>query len=280
MSYTETEKEVIGLCVSLEAAGDMANHALLDVRKVERYPGEAEVYFKTHIHQQLFLIRLLDFVSEKSSGQLIGHKGSCLSLLRQACESRKFDVEGSVSALSKAVDELEAWLGHKGRIKLWLPTLEIETEIEVSRLDFLFVSANHSKHNLSRLSGVTRKVKTLLHEGGYSVDAEHIPLALDDFREHLSENYFVYYGTWLSELINNLVWGVHLYLRPQYYQSYRFTGDPSFPKYEYIYPSDVVSRVSRQWFWRLMNNVRSDPYIERFKGAHYLKEQSSLERHK
>ncbi|MBN2722230.1 MAG: hypothetical protein JXQ77_05375 [Campylobacterales bacterium] len=277
MNYTETEKEVIGLCVSLEAAGDMANHALLEMRRVEQCPDEAEVYFKTHIHQQLFLIRLLDFVSENSNGQLTGHKGSCLSLLKQASKSRKFDIEGSVKSLSKAVEELEAWLNYKRRIKLWLPTLDLKAEIEVSRLDFLFIAANHSKHNLSRLSGVTSRIKNLLSKNGYSVDVEHIPLALDDFQEHLNGNYFIYYGTLLCELINNLIWGVHLYLHPQYLKSYVFTNEVSFLRYEYVYPDDVVSQVPRQWFWRLMNNVRSNPYIERFRGAHYLKEQSSLE---
>ncbi len=42
MAYNAAEKEAIGLCVSLEAVGDMANHALLELRDVSMYPGEVE----------------------------------------------------------------------------------------------------------------------------------------------------------------------------------------------------------------------------------------------
>jgi hypothetical protein len=31
MNYSTAEIETIGLCISLEAVGDMANHALLDL---------------------------------------------------------------------------------------------------------------------------------------------------------------------------------------------------------------------------------------------------------
>ncbi len=78
MTYSPTEKEAIGLCISLEAVRDMANHALLELRDVSMCPGEVEVYFHTHIHQDLFIIRLLDFVKESGDSKLTGVSGSCL----------------------------------------------------------------------------------------------------------------------------------------------------------------------------------------------------------
>lgn len=54
MSYDTAEIEVIGLCISLEAVGDMVNHALFELRDVSMYPGEVEVFFHTQIHQELF----------------------------------------------------------------------------------------------------------------------------------------------------------------------------------------------------------------------------------
>jgi hypothetical protein len=111
---------------------------------------------------------------------------------------------------------------------------------------------------------------------GYSVPEEQIPLALDDFREHLAENYFIYYSTWLAELLNNVRWGIQTYLTPTFTRSYR-VGPEDSPVYSYEYPSDIHQDIPRQWFWRLMNNVRARPYLKKFVGARYLKEESSLE---
>jgi hypothetical protein len=276
MTYSAAELETIGLCICLEALGDIANHALLELRDVSSLPGETEVYFHTSIHEELFLIRLLDFVKEKNDRVLTGVSGSCLDVLKSACVSRSFNVEDSVEALRKPLDELEGWLYHKSPLTIWLPTLDIDASIEASRLDFLRISGNHSKHNLSRLTGVSKDIANILTSHGYSVPLELIPLALDDFREHLEENFFVYYGTWLAELVNNVRWGLQDYLLPIFHSSYTpVAGDP--PAYRYIYPVSIQHDIPRQWFWRLMNNVRACPYLKRFRGAHYLKKKSSLE---
>ena len=276
MSYNATEKETIGLCICLEALGDIANHALLELRDVATLPGETEVYFHTRIHEELFLIRLLDFAREKTDSALTGVSGSCLDLLTAACDSGSFDVDGSVVKLQDPLDELKEWLDEKSPMTLWLPTLDINATIRPSRLDFLRISGNHSKHNLSRLTRVSRDIENLLAAHGYSVPLEMIPLALDDFREHLQENFFVYYGTWLAELVNNVRWGAQDYLMPIFRQTYTpILEDP--PAYRYTYPTNVHKEIPRQWFWRLMNNVRAGPYLKKFRGAHYLKKKSSLE---
>jgi len=276
MTYNEAEKEAIGLCISLEAVNDMANHALLELREVSNYPGEVEVYFHTHIHQQLFIIRLLDFAKETGDSRLTGVTGSCLQVLQSACTTCSFDRNGSSEALKGAVNDLDSWLRYETPIKLWLPTLDIEADIEVSRLDFLSISGNHFKHNLSRLTGVSMDIHTILEKNGYIVPIEQIPLALDDFRGHLQENYFIYYGTWLAELLNNIRWGIQVYLRPLFLMSYK-KEKPEDIMYRYEYPKEIQQEAPRQWFWRLLNNIRSEPYLKPFKGAHYLKEQSSLE---
>lgn len=276
MNYSAAERETIGLCICLEAINDIANHSLLILRDVSAYPGEAEALFKSGVHRDLFLIRLLDFVKETGSKQLTGVMGSCLAVLKQACTTQCFNVNGSVTELQNSVEALYAWLSEKKEITLWLPTLDINAKITISRLDYLNITGNHSKHNLSRLTGVSRNVATMLAEHGYSVPEEQIPLALDDFREHLAENYFVYYGTWLTELLNNLRWGLQSYLTPVFVASYKADQADS-PMYKYKYPSEITNPIAREWFWRLMNNIRSRPYLKKFSGAHYLKKESSLE---
>jgi hypothetical protein len=54
MAYNVAEKETIGLCIALEAITDIANQALLDLRDIASLPGEAEVHFRSPVHQQLF----------------------------------------------------------------------------------------------------------------------------------------------------------------------------------------------------------------------------------
>jgi len=276
MIYNTAEKEVIGLCISLEAVGEMVNHALLELRKVSMYPGEVEVYFHTHIHRDLFIIRLLDFVKESGDSCLTGVSGSCVTVLQSACDSRSFDQENSIEYLKNSVTEFYKWLNYKTLIKLWLPTLDIEADIEVSRLDFILISGNYCKHNLSRLTGVSKRIHSILEKNGYLVQLEQIPLALDDFQEHLQENYFIYYGTWLGEMLNNIRWGIQQYLQPTYRTSY-IKDDPYDIRYRFEYPIEIKQEIPRQWFWRLMNNIRTGPYFKRFVGAHCLKEQTSLE---
>lgn len=275
MTYSAAETETIGLCICVEALGDIANHVLLNLRDVSAHPGEAEVLFHDRAHRDLFLIRLLDFVKESGSKQLTGIAGSCLAVLKEACATGSFDVDGSVSDLRNSIQVLEDWLSHKRSITLWLPTLNINATLDVSRLEFLNITGNHSKHNLSRLTGISRDVAKMLKEHGYSVPEEQIPLALDDFREHLAENYFICYSTWLAELLNNVRWGIQAYLSPTFARSYR-AGPEGSLAYSYQYPSDIQQDIPRQWFWRLMNNVRACPYLKKFVGARYLKEESSL----
>jgi hypothetical protein len=276
MTYSAAEREAIGLCICLEAIDDIANHALLEIRDVSAFPGESEIWFKTHIHQQLFLIRVLDFVKESGNKQLTGVAGSCLQVLKEAAATKSFDVNDSVRDLKDSVEALENWLIYRKKITLWLPTLDINATIEVSRLDFLKITGNHFKHNLSRLTEVSKDVVTILKKHGYDVPVECVPLALDDFREHLAENYFAYYGTWLAELLNNVRWGIQLYLAPTFANSYKVIAEEEF-RYGYEYPSGIQESVPREWFWRLMNNIRTGPYLKKFSGAHYLKKESSLE---
>lgn len=275
--HNAAEQEAIGLCIGVEAIDDMVNHALLLLIDVSPFPGECETRFHSRIHQQLFLIRLLDFVKESGDKALTGIKGSCLDILEAAGNNTSLCPNGDAQPLVSAVANLKDWLNKERDIKLWLPTLNIEAHVTVSCMDLLTIAGNQSKHNLSRLTGVCRHIAQILNDQDYAVTLEMMPLALDDFREHLNENFFIYHGTWLAELLNNVRWGIQEYLYPVYRWSYR-EHIPELPGiYRYEYPSEVQSKIAQHWFWRLMNSVRSGPPFKRFDGAHYLKTQSSLE---
>lgn len=270
MPYSIAERESIGLCIAVEAINDIANHALLDAPKLTDSSDEAEVRYKSRVHQHLFLIRLLDFAKEGGDESLTGVRGSCLSILLAACESRSFDSGGSVGGLEQATAALKGWLNTETTFKMWLPTLELDVELTVPRIDFLYILGNHAKHNLSRLTGISRHIAEILTRHGHRVELEQVPLALDDFREHLQEDYFVYYGTWLAELMNNVRWGVQEYLQDTFRKAYRLGPDLM---YSYNYPDSIIHETPRAWFWRLMNHVRTGPYIGRFVGSRHMKKE-------
>ena len=272
MTYSAAEREAIGLCIALEALGDIANHSLLKLIDVSSFPGEAEVHFPSRVHQQLFLARLLDFAKETGDASLTGVKGSCVSVLQAACESRCFDQSNSVASLKDSTAALVGWLETKTPLKLWLPSLDLEAKLNVPRIEFLYISGNQAKHNLSRLTGLSKRIRSLLKDHGYEVVLDQVPLALDDFQEHLQEDYFSHYGTWLAELLNNVRWSLQEYLLPTFNASLKRGPDDEL-RYTYDYPATITNQVPRAWFWRLMNNVRSGPFLKRFEGAHYMKRQ-------
>jgi hypothetical protein len=271
----DAEQETIGLCIALEAIDDIVNHALLDVRD-SSVPGEASVYFKELVHQEMFLVRLLDFSKECGTKSVTGVAGSCLDVLQAACSTQSFNVRDSVAGLAVAVTALQDWLGTTRSLRIWMPTLGIDAQLSVPRSQLLFILGNHVKHNLARLTGVSKELSELLATHGYAVKPEQVPLTLNEIRESLQGYYFGYYCTWLAELVNNVRWGIYDYLRPTFSTAFtRIPGDDV--GYEYRFPSVISDTVAREWFWRLMNHVRVAPIVKRFVGSRDLKKTAPLE---
>jgi hypothetical protein len=272
MTYSTAEREAIGLCITWEAIDELVNRAILDLHNVDERPIDAEVRFPTMIHRDLFLVRLLDFAKEQGESSLTGVKGSCLAVLEEACKTRSFDVNGSVVGLVESTQALTSWLNERTTLNLWLPSLKLEARLSVPRLQFLVIAGNQAKHNVSRLTGVSNIVAKMLEEHGHVVALEQVPLALDDLREHLQSDYFVYYGSWLAELLNNVRWGLYQYLLPTFTKSFSKTAEQP-PIYTYEYPDSISHEIPRQWFWRLMNHCLGKPYVRPFTAAAYMKKE-------
>jgi hypothetical protein len=127
-----------------------------------------------------------------------------------------------------------------------------------------------SKHDLLRSVGVARRLQSALEASGVSVDTESAMLALDDFYRRFHTDILNYHGTYLIEMLNNIRWGIHDYLTPEFHRSYTpTTGNP--PMYEYQYPADVVTKFGRDRYWDLMNTFIRGPIIPRFRTAQSFK---------
>jgi hypothetical protein len=108
---TDLETETIALHVSTTSLDSFLTHSLL----IDPSPGTA--LFRTLEHQQLFAIRLLDFL-EPVKESFVGAKGSCLDLLHIACTQKHFDRSGSVDHLAAPVEALSSWLGETINVRI------------------------------------------------------------------------------------------------------------------------------------------------------------------
>ena len=177
-----------------------------------------------------------------------------------------------LAILIKSTKSFAEWLGATTTMKLWLPLLNVEAQLSVPRLQFLFIAGNQAKHNVSRLTAVSKGIARMLGDHGYNVALERIPLVLADFWEHLHADYFTYYGSWLAELLNNVRWGIYQYLLPTFQRS--FAPDPEGGvTYTYNYPEVITNEIPKEWFWRLMNHCRREPFVKPFTVSEHMKKE-------
>lgn len=272
--------EVIGLSIAFEALKSMVNRSMLDVLHLSDGSGEVEVRFKSTPHRDLFYIRLLDFAHEGGSRRLLGTATdmSCLEILETVGSAPRLSTPESAQELAHAAAQLRTWLEHTVQPKFWLGEIDINARLSVTRLQLLKIVGNQAKHNMSRLTGVCGQVQKLLADNGHDVAFELMPFAIEDLRAHLGENMFIYYGSWLAELLNDLTWALYRYVRPIYQRQIVFEEGPlpGFYRYEPLAGVDPKS-PAHFWLYRLLNDARSTPYIPPFRASHYLKQQSGLE---
>jgi len=267
MGFTRIETEVIGLWVACGSLDSMVNHALL---KLVGDSSTREVRFETPPHQQLFNILLLDFL-EKVDVTLTGEQGSCLDVLDGVCRTASFDKSGSVEFLRSPVDALQNWLDTEIVVDTWLPSISQEIDLKIRRRESIYICGNMAKHNPARLTGAAKRLDEILCRHGVTagyVRALHI---LDDFNARFHEDIFEYHSTVITELLNNVRWGIQDYLSPEYLRA-KVQDDSDPTKDSYRYPDAVSDDFAKSCYRDLMNTVRRKPYMERFTAASLWKQ--------
>jgi hypothetical protein len=100
-------------------------------------------------------------------------------------------------------------------------------------------------------------------------------LAIANTQERFSEDLLAFYCTRITGLLNDVRWGIHEYLLPEFRRS--FTRDPSHEiMYRYQHPEGVALEFAKVCYWDLMNKVRGGPILPRFTVPEYLKEHPFL----
>jgi len=260
------EQEILILKAAKELIDSMVNFELMSLLGND---PNSNILFKSITHQRLFNIILVDFLSCTDPMGPV-KQTSYLGGLREIVNNPYFDENDSVHNLKVATQEFKDWLEQEVEVDVWLPSIDKETKLDISRFNFLKMTGNISKHNYLRAIGVAEELKEILSKSGITVDINEALLALAEFHERFHTDILNYHSSTIAEFLNNIRWGIYDYLQPEFNKSIVWEGGHP-PKYHYTYPKGIQSEFAKACYWDLMNEVRSKPYMRRFKVTKWLK---------
>jgi hypothetical protein len=195
---------------------------------------------------------------------------SYLAGLKSICKNPSFNIDNCVKSLYKATHRFDKWLEQRVEVDVWLPSIDKKTTIEISRESFLKMCGNISKHNFLRLGIVANELKEILGKSSRPIEIDDALLSLADFYKRFHSDIFNYHSSTIAEFLNNIRWGIYEYLQPEFRHSIVWEGvDP--PKYRYTYPEMVTTKLARECYWEIMNEVLDPPYVRRFEVTKWLK---------
>lgn len=268
MKFNNTEKEVIFLKATKGLIDDMVNY---EVVKLLGNNPHSEVHFNSMTHRKYFNIILLDFLS-CSDKKVLGEQLSYLRALQSICKFPNFNKNNSINSLTLSTEEFIDWLEKEVLVeKIWLPSIDIETNLSIKRIEFIKICGNISKHNFSRLSGVVRELIEIFKRNKIALKDEDALLILGEFYEWFHTDIFTYHSSAIAEFLNNIRWGIYEYLQHEFQQSIVYEGTEQPQRYRYTYPKEINNNFAKNCYWDLMNEVRSKPYMNKFQVTHYLK---------
>lgn len=266
MILNEMENEVILLRAIKELIDSLVNFKIFDLLGSD---PDSQVIFKTSTHQKYFNILLVDFLSGTDKKSFV-KQTTFLGGLRSICDKPHFNIDSSVSLLQTATNNFVEWLEQLVEVDTWLPSISTEARLKLSRISFIKICGNISKHNFLRSVGPATELQAVLKESGKSIELDEAIFVLADFYERFHTDIFNYHASTIVEFLNEIRWGIYEYLQPQWQRSIVWEdGDP--PQYRYKIPIMIKTNVAKGCYWDLMNEVMSKPYMRRFQVTKWLK---------
>ena len=266
MNLSSVEEEVIFLNSIKQLIDSMVNNELFLLKGTD---PDSSVFFESRTHQRFFNIALVDFLSYSDKKAPV-KRSSYLGALRTISTNPNFNINNSILALKEATYTFCDWLNQEVIIETWLPTIDTQANIQITRLLFLKMCGDLSKHNILRSIGVAKELQNTLEKSGHKIKLEEAMLTLSDFYERFHIDILNYHSSTIAEFLNNIRWGIYEYLQPEFQRSLVWTNNN--PKvYSYTYPEGILNEFAKHCYWNLMNEVRSEPYIRRFQVSKWLK---------
>lgn len=268
MELAKIEKEIIYLLAIKHFIDEMVN---FEIVKILRRSPYSEIRFQSMTHQKFFNIILVDFLSCPDT-QILGEQQPYLQALTSICKNPFFNKNNSIENLRKATQECRDWFDHEFVAeKIWLPSIELETDLLIKRSEFIKICGNISKHNLTRLSRVTKDIIRIFKRNGKMLEEEGAFSIIEEFYNWFHNDILNYHGSTIAEMLNNIRWAIYEYLQPEFRQSIVYKENDAYNRYRFTYPKDVCNKFAQQCYWELMNEVSSKPYVEKFEVTRYLK---------
>ncbi len=271
LSLNDSEKEILALKAVWESIDSMVNHNILVLYHDDPH---SEIQCKTDIHQKYFNIILLDFLNSK----IFGIGKDCIESIEIILKNPSFSID--IRHFQKAIIEFKNWLDQNVRLErngtervFWFATLEKNIPLEITHSEFIKICGNISKHNTLGLNIQATILQKIFKRNGAEIELTKALLIMGEFFEKFHEDLFSYHISSISELLNNVRWGIYEYLQPLYKQSRRPRSDIAYDKNAclYEYPEHVTNSYVQARFSELMNDVRSKPYMPRFIVSENLK---------
>jgi hypothetical protein len=260
------EQEIIILKAVKELIDSMVNFELMSITGDD---PDSNISFKSMAHQMFFNVILVDFLSCTDPKGPI-KQTSYLGGLRAISDAPCFNEGDSIEQLKIATYEFKDWLEQEIEVDIWLPSINKDTTIRIARFNFLKMTGDISKHNYLGAVNVAEELKNILSTSSVKVEIEESLLALSEFYDRFHTDILGYHSSTIAEFLNNIRWGIYHYLQPEFKKSIVWESREP-PKYRYTYPEDVSFEFAKACYWELMNEVRSEPYMRKFKVTKWLK---------
>jgi hypothetical protein len=264
------EKEVLLLKSSVQIINNIVNQSTISLHHAD---PDSEVHPKSSTDQLYFNIILADFLS-RPDGLVATDNSTYLDALLAICSEPHFDFDSSIENLKTSATDFKLWLDTCVTIeRMWFPNINLDINLQIKRSEFIKMTGNTSKHNITRTMRQARFLQSIFQKNNKDVSFEEAVLALENFHEWFQEdgNIFGYHLGTLAEFLNNIRWGIHDYLTPEYSRSIEYYTEGSLKKYRFKYPPAVISPLGKHYYWDLMNDFRSGPYMPRFTVTRFMK---------
>jgi hypothetical protein len=259
--YNSVEHEVILLDIAVRTLNNAVNNSLLHFMGSKE---SGEIMFNDDAGQKYFYLMVLDYISGNADSALLGSGNSCEQLMGSLTRKPAFNVGESINSLLLAVSCFNSWLNTHVTREIWLPSLNKTVVFVLKRQDIVYVTANIAKHHFGHLTNVLARLDKASH-GQFGHHG--LITSLDEIYYDLFDNILSYHASKVSQLLNDIRWGIHNYLLPEYNRAYTKTYDGM---YTYAIPQELNAELAVSCYWELMNGVRGKPYMKQFTTNKYL----------
>lgn len=273
--YSDLDREIIVLSSVWELIESMVNYAYFE--KNHRR-ADATLMFNNRECSTLFLIILADFLSLPRGGTFgLTHERGPGSRARTYLGNllnigTKPHFRGDTSLLNSSVNSFADWLdGSVTVADVWLPSIGRKGAITAQRMNYLKICGTVSKHGITRLGDIVKKIQKLLADNGTEADEGQCYLVIPDFQEWFRDHVFVASSTMIAFFLNEIRWGIFCYLRSEFERVYQPNFQSGYQSYSFDVPPEISDPLIRSMYWELMNGVRTKPHFPRFTVSKYLR---------